>query len=35
VQKAGKVLSKATPVLASNGSNQDAVDTWEELEYIA
>jgi hypothetical protein len=35
VQKAGKVLTKTTPVLLRDGSNQDAVDSWDELEDIA
>jgi hypothetical protein len=33
VEKAG--LSKTAPILATNGSNQDAVDAWDECEDIA
>jgi hypothetical protein len=35
VQKAGKVLTKTAPVLLKDASNQEAVDSWDELEDIA
>jgi hypothetical protein len=35
IQKAGKVLTKTAPVLAKDGSSQEAIDAWEELKEIA